>query len=71
MLLRNKKSDQHLRMQPAVRLCLFSSHESHLRPRTPNLQLHTPYSSQLSFREPWGLQLQAWKVKVSEAQLGN
>ena len=50
---------QYLLTQPAVKLCLFSSHESHLMPSTPNLQLHSPYSLQLTSREPSGLQLQA------------
>ena len=46
-------------MHEALKLCLFSAHESHLIPRTPGLQLQMPNSLQLSLRDPCGLQLHA------------
>lgn len=49
----------HLPIQPALRLCLFSEQESHLIPSTPGLQKHTPFSLQLTFSEPCGLQSHA------------
>jgi len=50
-------------IQPAVKLCLFSAHASHLIPSTPDLQLQTPNSLQLSLREPCELQLHAAQEK--------
>ena len=48
-------------------------HESHLIPKTPGLQLHTPNSLQLSLREPCGLQSQAKRerqaAKILDLQL--